>query len=116
MPKDDLIYVGHMLDTARKVADKVKGVGRAQYDSDENLRISLAHLIQVIGEAARRVSPSFRDAHPEVPWQAIVGMRHKVVHDYMNVDDTVVWQTATQEMQQLIAAIQPLAPPQEDPA
>ena len=113
MPKDDLVYIGHMLDTARKVAEKVQGIRRADFDKDENLRIALAHLIQVIGEAARHVSPAFRDAHPEVPWQAIVGMRHKVVHDYMNVDESVVWKTATQEMAKLIAQLTPLVPPQE---
>jgi len=108
MPKDDLVYVGHMPDTARKVADKVASLGRKDFDKDENLRIAVAHLIQVIGEAARRVSPAFRDAHPEIPWEAVVGMRHKVVHDYMNVDDNVVWQTATQEMRALIASLESL--------
>ena len=113
MPKDDLVYIGHMLDTACKVAEKVQGIRRTDFDKDENLRIALAHLIQVIGEAARHVSPAFRNAHPEVPWQAIVGMRHKVVHDYMNVDESVVWKTATQEMAKLIAQLTPLVPPQE---
>ncbi|MCX5684236.1 MAG: DUF86 domain-containing protein [Planctomycetota bacterium] len=114
MPKDDLVYIGHMLDTARKVAEKVQGIRRTDFDKDENLRIALAHLIQVIGEAARHVSPAFRDAHPEVPWPAIVGMRHKVVHDYMNVDENVVWKTATEEMTQLISQFTPLVPPQEN--
>jgi len=113
MPKDDFVYIGHMLDTARKVAEKVRGIRRADFDKDENLRIALAHLIQVIGEAARHVSPAFRDAHPEVPWPAIVGMRHKVVHDYMNVDENVVWKTSTQEMTELIARLAPLLPPQD---
>ena len=113
MPKDDLVYVGHMLDTARKVADKVQGIRRSDFDADENLRITLAHLIQVIGEAARRVSPAFQTTHPEIPWPAIIGMRHKVVHDYMNVDDDVVWQTATREMAKLAAQLQALLPAQE---
>ena len=113
MPKDDLVYIGHMLDTACKVAEKVQGIRRTDFDKDENLRIALAHLIQVIGEAARHVSPAFRDAHPEVPWQAIVGMRHKVVHDYMNVDENVVWKTATKEITELISHLAPLVPPQE---
>lgn len=63
MPKDDLIYVGHMLDTARLAAAKVAGITREAFDADENLRLALAHLIQTIGEAARQVSPAFREAH-----------------------------------------------------
>ena len=44
------------------------------------------------------MSEAFRNKYPKVPWRAIVGMRHKVVHDYFNVDDEVVWRTATEEM------------------
>ncbi len=91
MTKDDDVYVGHMLDTARKAAEKVRGLTREAYDADENLRLALAHLIQTIGEAARRVSPAYRDAHPEIPWAKIVGMRHRVVHDYLSVDYDLVW-------------------------
>ncbi len=53
---------------------------------------------QVIGEAAARVSQNFCQSHPGVPWKAIIGMRHKVVHDYLNVDEDIVWDTATREM------------------
>ncbi len=94
MQKDDLVYVEHMLDTARKAMGKVRGKSRSDFDGDENLRITLTHLLQIIGEAARRVSPAFREAHPDIPWQDIVGMRHKVVHDYLDVDEEVVWDTA----------------------
>ena len=81
MQKDDLVYAGHMLDMARKARDLICGKNRQDYDSDEALRFALAHLVQVIGEAARHISKQFCDAHPQIPWKAIVGMRHKVVHD-----------------------------------
>ena len=97
MTKDDLVYVGHMLDTVQKVTEKVRDVSREQFDRDENLRLALTHLIQVIGEAAARVSADFCGLHPGVPWKAIVGMRHKVVHDYLNVDEDIVWDTACQK-------------------
>ena len=108
MPKDDLVYVGHILDTARKVLENVRGKRRAEYDADENLRLALTHLIQVIGEAAGRISANFREQHAEIPWKAIVGMRHKVVHDYMNVDEKVVWRTATEELPDLVARLERL--------
>lgn len=81
MRKDDLLYLGHMLDTARKACDKVQDIDRGIYDSDENLRLALAHLVQVIREAAQRVSPQTCTAHPNIPWREIIGMRHKIVHD-----------------------------------
>jgi uncharacterized protein with HEPN domain len=108
MQRDDAVYVGHMLDLSRKVAAKVGGANRQQFDADENLRLALAHLLQTIGEAARRVSRSFQDAHPEIPWSGIVGMRHKVVHDYMDVDEDVVWRTSVEEIPRLVDALAPL--------
>jgi uncharacterized protein with HEPN domain len=110
MPKDDLVYAGHMLDLARKAVAKTRGISRREYDSDEDLRLALTHLIQTIGEAARRISQEFRDANPQIPWKAIVGMRHKVVHDYMNVDEDVVWRTATQELGPLVEALGRIVP------
>jgi len=114
MPRDDSVYVGHMLDTARKAAEKIRGVTRAQYDADENLRLALTHLLQVIGEAARGVSDEFRERNPGIPWQAIVGMRHRVVHDYLNVDEDVVWRTATNELMPLLRQLETIFPCQED--
>ena len=65
----DLVYVGHMLDMARKAVAKVQDLPRETYDADENLRLALIHLVQVIGEAARQVSRDFTVTHPEVPWE-----------------------------------------------
>lgn len=113
MLKDDLVYVGHMLDTARLAFYKVTGRTRPQYDADENLRLALAHLVQTIGEAARNVSPAFQKAAGHVPWSKIIGMRHKVVHDYLHVDFDIVWDVVTLELPPLIAALAKLMPPKE---
>ena len=106
MQRDELLYAGHMLDMARKALAKVEGRPRSAYDEDENLRLALAHLVQVIGEAARRVSPGFREAHSEIPWMDIVGMRSKIVHDYLNVDEDVVWEVVTSDLPPLVAALE----------
>ena len=113
MPGDDRLYVGHMLDLATSIRDKTHRLARADFDADENLRLALAHLLQTIGEAARHVSPGFRETHPEIPWHAIVAMRHRVVHDYMNVDEDVVWKTATAEIPPLLEQLSRLNPPEQ---
>lgn len=111
MSKDDLVYVGHMLDLAEKAVRKVAGIDRAAFDSNEDLRLALTHLIQTIGEAARRVSPAFQQAHPGPPWSQIVGIRHKIVHDYLHVDFDIVWDVVTSDLPALIAQLKPLVPP-----
>ena len=110
MQKDDRLYVGHMLDLARKACQRVRGKSRDDFDQDENLRIVLTHLVQTIGEAARHVSGEFQREHPEVPWPAIIGMRHKIVHDYLSVDEDRVWRTATEELGELIDQLGALVP------
>ncbi len=97
MRRDDPGYVRDMLFTARKVLGRFEGKRREEYDADEDLRIVLAHLIQVIGEAAAHVSQELQQAHPDIPWQVIIGMRHKIVHDYMMIDEDRVWDTATSD-------------------
>ncbi|MFN7984397.1 MAG: HepT-like ribonuclease domain-containing protein [Vicinamibacterales bacterium] len=110
MPSRDLVYVGHMLDMARKAVGKTQGISRETFDGDENLRLALIHLIQVIGEAARQVSRPFADRHPEIPWAEIIGMRHKVVHDYLGVDEDIVWAVVSQDLPTLVFALEPIAP------
>ena len=114
MSPRDLIYVGHMLDMARKAVSKTQELSREAYDADENLRLALIHLVQVIGEAARQVSRPFTERHSEIPWSEIIGMRHKVVHDYLGVDEDVVWQVVTQDLPLLVAALEPIAPLERD--
>jgi uncharacterized protein with HEPN domain len=94
MSPRDLVYVGHMLDMARKAVSKTQSISRDTYDADENLRLALIHLIQTIGEAARQVSREFCNNHPEIRWADIIGMRHKVVHDYLGVVEDIVWQVS----------------------
>jgi len=106
MPRDEAIYVGHMLDTARKAIEKVDRKSRMDFDADETLRLALAYLIQIIGEAASRVSPAFGEVHAEVPWSEIIGMRHKIVHDYLGVDYDILWEVVTSDLPALASKLE----------
>jgi uncharacterized protein with HEPN domain len=86
------------------------------YDRDENLRLALTHLVQVIGEAGRHVSDAFREAHAEIPWAEIIGMRHKVVHDYLGVDEDIVWQVVKDDLPKLVPRLEQLATPPSRPS
>jgi uncharacterized protein with HEPN domain len=97
-----------MLELAQKAAQKTIGLSRAEYDHNEDIQMVLTHLIQNLGESARRVSPEFQHAHPEVPWHNS-GMRHKIVHDYLDFDTGIVWDVATVELARLLSALGRLA-------
>ena len=110
MQPDDLVYLGHMLDMARKAWTRVAGLDRVQYDNDEDLRLVLVHLVQVIGEAARRVSADGQLAHSEIPWREIIGMRNRIVHDYLGIDEDVVWEVVSDDLPPLITVLERIVP------
>jgi len=87
---------------------------RRSYDADEDLRIVIAHLVQTIGEAAARVSAPTRESHPEIPWRRITGIRHRIVHDYMDVDYDVLWQVATGDLSLLISQLERIVPDDDE--
>ena len=102
-----------MLTVARRITRRLYEVDRLEFDDDEDLQIVVVHLIQIIGEAASNVSDEFRATHADIPWHEIVSMRHRIVHDYLNINIAKVWETARQDIPTLIALIEPLIPPEE---
>ena len=106
---DDVAYLGHMLDTAREAVASLHGIAYEQFTGDQNLRFALAHRVQIIGEAARRVSPGTRESI-DLPWADIIGMRHKIVHDYLSIDFDLVWSTAINDLPELIAVLERTLP------
>jgi len=110
MQRDDSDFLRHILDTARKAVERVQGVHRSEFDDDDDLRDALAHRVQIIGEAASRLSPAFREAHPQVPWHRVIGIRHRIVHDYMNVDYDILWEVVTRNLPELIEMLAPIIP------
>jgi uncharacterized protein with HEPN domain len=68
--------------TRRKRLLSLLAKTRAEFDADEVLRLALTYLIQIVGEAASQISQETKDAHPEIQWHSIVGMRHRIVHGY----------------------------------
>jgi uncharacterized protein with HEPN domain len=115
MPKGDSLYLGHMLDVSVQAVEKIRGISREEFEEDENLRLALAHLVQMIGEAARRVSPETQQKFSQIPWSDVIGMRHKIVHDYLDVDFDVVWEVVTTDLPELIDQLGPIAPPSPIP-
>ena len=100
-----------MLEASRKVVAFTQGESRASLDTDEKLQLALIRLIEIAGEASSRLSPPFRDAHPEVPWGAIAGMRNRLVHAYFAIDLDRVWDTATMAMPVLVSQLEAMLAP-----
>jgi uncharacterized protein with HEPN domain len=111
-PDDDSLLVD-MLVAAREAHVLCDGVTLEEFLLDRILQLALQKLVENIGEAASRLSPQARARLPELPWKDMVGMRNRLVHDYMHVNLSKVWHVADEDLQPLIAAIEPLVPPDE---
>lgn len=94
--------IRHMLEAALKAAEFSKGRSRSDLDKDEKLTLSLVHLLEILGEAAGKVSEDFRQHHPEIPWNRVTGIRNRLAHGYFDVDLDIVWQTVTARLPELI--------------
>jgi uncharacterized protein with HEPN domain len=95
--RNDRERLADILEAAHKISTRVAR-GRARFDTDEDLQIVLTHLVQVIGEAASRITPELTAHHPHVPWRQIIGMRNRVVHDYFEIDLDILWTAVTHDV------------------
>ena len=84
------------------------GRSRADLDSNRMLLFAVVRAIEVLGEAAARVSDETRRTMPDIPWNAIVGMRNRLVHGYFNIDVAIVWKTVTDEIPALLQKLRTL--------
>jgi uncharacterized protein with HEPN domain len=86
MGDDDRVRILHMIEAAEAVADFVAGRRRNDLDEDRMLLFAVVHAIEILGEAANKVSPQIRAAAPQVPWGAIVSMRNRLIHGYFDIE------------------------------
>lgn len=105
MRPEDLVRLRHMFDATQSISRFVSGRAREDLESDEMLLFAVVHALQIIGEAASKVSPEGRAQARDVPWQEAIGIRHRLVHAYYDVDKTIIWKTATEAVPHLMAAL-----------
>lgn len=99
-----------MIDASRKIVTFAGGIDRQQFDQDEMRQLALLRLIEIIGEAASRISIEMQTDHPEIRWAAITGMRNRLVHAYFAVDLDRVWATITISIPILLAQLEAIQP------
>lgn len=75
----------------------------------------MLHAILIIGEAAKRLTPAFREANADIPWKQIAGMRDRLIHGYDDVNLDTVWDVAMTHAPDLLARLEPLLPSEPDP-
>jgi uncharacterized protein with HEPN domain len=107
----DAALLWDILEAAREIRQFTAEVDFAQYAADKMRQRAVEREVEIIGEAARRLSDGFKQAHPEIPWRAIVAQRHVLAHEYGEIRQDRIWAVATVHIPRLMTALEPLLPP-----
>ena len=104
--QDDMTHLTDILDSARLAISCVRDVDWTRFASDVQLQDSVIRRLEVIGEAARRVSDDFQSLWPDLPWRDMIGMRNVMIHGYDTVDLSIVWRTVQHDLPDLVRAVE----------
>lgn len=103
----DAAYLWDMLDSARMLEQLISGLEFPQYSTDRKTQLAVERSLEIIGEAAGKVSAEFRDAHPEISWRQIIGQRNVLIHEYGEIKQERIWKVVRENVPQLIEQLKP---------
>lgn len=109
-PEADVIRLRHMMEASQQAMEFVQGRSRTDLDSDQMLTFALVRALEIVGEAASKVSLETRAEYPQLPWPSIIGMRNRIIHAYFDVDLDRVWDTVVDDLPALISELRLIVP------
>ncbi len=95
------MYLKHILDAIRRIEGYKRGMKRQDFMGNHLVQDGTIRQLEVIGEAAKRLTNEFIEGHPSVPWRDMAGMRDKLIHGYFGVDLDAVWETVERDIPRL---------------
>ena len=102
MMKDDtLIFIEHILESIKIIEDYSKRLTKEKLVKDQKIQDAIIKRIEIIGEAAKNISDSFRKKYPHVDWKDIIGTRDVLIHHYFGVDLNIVWDIVKKDLPKL---------------
>lgn len=115
MKRPDAKLLLDMLHSAELAARYLADADQSAFESDPLLQDAVARRLEVLGEAAARVTDETRSTYPDLPWREMVGMRNRIVHEYFQVDLEVVWNVVRRELRPLVDRLRAIVPAVDDP-
>jgi uncharacterized protein with HEPN domain len=111
MQENDLVRLRHMLDSGREAVSYAARRQRADLEHDRMFVHALVRCIEIVGEAASRISAQCRAEIPRIPWSDVVGMRNRLIHAYFDIDLDLLWNTVQDDLPPLIVELEKIVPP-----
>jgi len=103
--RDDRERLLDILEAIERI-DRYAVRGREAFEHDELIQNWITHQLQIIGEAAARITPDLRENRPEVPWRQIIGMRNVLTHGYFDIDLDIVWSVVERDLGKLRSQVE----------
>ena len=113
MRRDDA-WLLDMLLAARRAVRFAAPLAFSEFENDDLHQLAILKSVEIIGEAASRISEETKAGHPDIPWAEIIELRNRLVHAYFAIQLDIVWQTVQEDLPPLIAQIEPLVPPEPE--
>ena len=96
--KDDQVYLQHILDAIRQIESYVGGHSRDEFLKTRLVQDAVVRELEIVGEASRHISEDCKEKNDYIPWDAIIGMRNRIAHEYVNIDLYVIWEIVFQDL------------------
>lgn len=109
MRNEDHIRILHMIDGIETAIQFLNGRKRSVLDDDRMVLFAVIRAIEIVGEAASKVTPETRKSLSEIPWRAITSMRNRLIHGYFDIDTEIVWKTVKSELPLLLLQLKAIA-------
>lgn len=99
--RNTVLLLEDILQAVDKILSYTGGMNFGEYMNDSKTADAVVRNFSIIGEAANKISPEFKSAHPEIEWQRIRGFRNRIVHEYFDIDHELVWQIKEENLPEL---------------
>ncbi len=99
--KDDFVYIEHIQSSLKRIISYTTGLNRELFLENLMVQDAIVRQLEIIGEATKKISLDFRNQHQSIPWIDMAAMRDKLIHDYIDVDFNMVWNTASEDIPKL---------------
>lgn len=107
MPRDPESLID-ILTALRRILRYTDGIARIALENDDEKLSAVLYQITIMGEATKRLSPTLRQQHPQIPWREMAGMRDVIVHEYDQLDFEVIWDVVHNKLPELLTLLEPL--------
>ncbi len=105
---DDRVRLQHMYEASQAAVEFMAGIARSDLDLDQMRLFAVIRALEIIGDAANKVTDELHAALPQIEWSAMIGMRNILAHHYFDVDVNVVWEAVTEDVPKLIEELKAL--------